>query len=166
MGATAISKSSSIMWFGFVAGFVFMVIEMILLPATLGESFWTPIQMIAAIVMGEDEANQSATFNLGILMVALIIHFSLSVIYTYVLTLFISNRSTVAAISIGGIFGLALYFINLYGFTFIFPWFARARNWAGIFAHIMFGFAAGYSYNMLYKAENDQSISKKKKEAV
>ncbi|MDQ3007384.1 MAG: hypothetical protein M3R47_18615, partial [Chloroflexota bacterium] len=55
------------------------------------------------------------------------------------------------AILIGAVFGLILYFINFYGLTAIFPWFAMARNWISIFAHIMFGLIAAAAYKQLAK---------------
>ncbi|MGA8147390.1 MAG: hypothetical protein WB870_07435 [Gallionellaceae bacterium] len=37
-------------------------------------------------------------------------------------------------------FGVALYVVNLYGFTAIFPWFAQSRGWITLIAHGVFGF--------------------------
>jgi hypothetical protein len=42
-----------------------------------------------------------------------------------------------------------LYLINFYGFTAVFPWFAMARNWVSVFAHIIFGAVAGLAYNRI-----------------
>jgi hypothetical protein len=56
---------------------------------------------------------------------------------------------TGAAIAAGAVFGLVLYFVNFYGMTAIFPWFAMARNWVGIFTHIVFGLIAAWVYKSM-----------------
>ena len=48
------------------------------------------------------------------------------------------------ALAVGAAFGLAPYLINFYGMTALFPWFANARNWVSIFAHVMFGLIAAW----------------------
>ena len=45
--------------------------------------------------------------------------------------------------------GSALYAVNLYGFTALFPWFAQARDWITITAHLMFGVTAAGVYRWL-----------------
>ena len=49
----------------------------------------------------------------------------------------------------GAVFGLAVYFVNFYGFTALFPWFAMARNSISVFAHMMFGVALAFAYGRL-----------------
>lgn len=39
--------------------------------------------------------------------------------------------------------------MNFYGFTTLFPWFAMARNWVSVFAHLVFGLAAAWAYKTL-----------------
>ena len=49
----------------------------------------------------------------------------------------------------GAVFGLALYYINVYTLTLLFPWFFMMQ--AGIFAvtHVIFGAVAGATYELL-----------------
>lgn len=47
---------------------------------------------------------------------------------------------------VGAGFGLVVYWVNFYGFTEVFPWFAAARNWITVFAHIVFGIVAAWAY--------------------
>jgi len=42
-----------------------------------------------------------------------------------------------------------VYFVNFYGMTAVFPWFAMARGWIGIFAHIVYGAVLGWVYASL-----------------
>lgn len=133
-------------WAGLVAGAVFMVLEMIMVPMFGGGSPWGPPRMIAAIAMGPDVLPPPATFDLTILMVAMAVHFVLSIVLAVVLAWIVRGRPMGTALIIGGVFGLAVYLFNFYGMTAVFPWFAMARNWISIFAHVVFGLAAAWSY--------------------
>jgi hypothetical protein len=43
---------------------------------------------------------------------------------------------------------VALYAINMYGFTAIFPWFAASRDKITLTAHIAFGVVAAGAYRI------------------
>lgn len=133
-------------WAGLVAGAVFMMLEMIMVPMFGGGSPWGPPRMIAAIAMGPDVLPPPATYDLTILMVAMAVHFVLSIVLAVVLAWIVRGRPMGTALIIGGVFGLAVYLFNFYGMTVVFPWFAMARNWISIFAHVVFGLAAAWSY--------------------
>ena len=138
---------------GIIAGAVFMMLEMIMVPLFMPEgSPWGPPRMIAAIGMGKEVLPPPATFALIPMMVAIVIHFILSIIYAIILALIINRFGSGIAILIGAIFGLVLYLINFYGFTAIFPWFAMGRNWISIFSHIVFGAVAAWAYKTLARS--------------
>jgi uncharacterized membrane protein YagU involved in acid resistance len=138
--------TKAVLWAGVIAGFVFMMLEMLMVAMFLGQSAWGPPRMIAAMVMGRDVLPPPATFDFGILMVAMMIHFILSIILAFVFAFIARGRSIGMAILIGAIFGLVIYFVNFYGMTAIFPWFAEARNWVSMFSHVMFGVVLGWVY--------------------
>ena len=124
---------------GIVAGIVFVMMEMLLIVFALGGSLWGPPRMMAAIVLGDGVLPPPATFDLGIVMAGMIVHFVLSIVYAVVLAFVIRGMSPSVSLAVGAAFGLALYLINFYGFTAIFPWFAMARNWVTIISHMTFG---------------------------
>lgn len=73
--------------------------------------------------------------------VASTIHFALSVLYAAIFVsvtqhLRLKNRWL---LPLGLGFGLALYFINMYGFTYLMPWFILVRDGITIAAHAVFG---------------------------
>jgi hypothetical protein len=86
-------------------------------------------RLTAAIVMGRQVLPPPATFDWSIMLVATLVHFALSIAYGLTLSLLISRLSTPRSLLAGAAFGLFLYAINMYGFTFVFPWFAAARDW-------------------------------------
>lgn len=140
---------SSAIWSGIIAGAVFMMLEMVMVPLFIGGSPWGPPRMIAAIGMGKGVLPPPDTFALVPIMVAMAIHFMLAIVLAVVLALFINRLKLGTAALAGAIFGLAVYLINFYGFTALFPWFEMARNWVSIFAHMMFGAVAALSYKWL-----------------
>jgi uncharacterized membrane protein YagU involved in acid resistance len=150
VNTTAINWKAAIIA-GIVAGAIFMILEMILVPLVGGGSPWGPPRMIAAIGMGKEVLPPPGDFALMPVMVAMVIHFILSIIFAVILAFIIQRFSLGLAILIGAIFGLLLYFINFYGFTAFFPWFAMARNAISIFSHIVFGAAAAWIYKAMAK---------------
>lgn len=152
--AGAIDWSAAV-WAGIVSGAVFMVLEMMMVPLFMGGTPWAPPRMIAAIAMGEGVLPPPATFDLTILMVAMVVHFLLSVVFALVLALLIARIGFGAALAVGAAYGFALYLINFYGMTAIFPWFAMARNWVSIFAHVVFGLIAAWWYKSRARAVDE-----------
>ena len=135
-------------WAGVIAGAAFLMLEMILVTAG-GGSPWGPPRMMAAIVLGRGVLPPPATFDFAILMAAMTVHFVLS-IGLGILFAFVASRMTIGpAILAGAIFGVAVYIVNFYGFTVLFPWFAMARNLTSIFAHAVFGVVLAWSYKLI-----------------
>ena len=144
--ASTVPDWKAAVWAGLIAGVVFMMLEMALVTLFMGESPWAPPRMIAAIVLGGGVLPPPATFDFGIFMVAMVVHFILAVVYAFVFTWIAFRWSLGIAMFAGAIFGLALYIINFYGLTLVFPWFAMARNLVSIFSHLVFGLVLAWSY--------------------
>ena len=138
-------NAKAALWAAIIAGIVFMMLEM-MVPVFMGDSPWGPPRMIAAIGMGKGVLPPPATFDAGIMMVAMLIHFGLSVILAFLFAFIARGRPIGMATLIGGVFGLVIYLVSFYGMTAVFPWFAMARGWISIFAHIVYGAVLGSVY--------------------
>ncbi|MDQ3077699.1 MAG: hypothetical protein M3Q83_02530 [Pseudomonadota bacterium] len=136
---------------GLIAGLVFMMLEMLLVATIGGGSPWAPPRMIGAMALGEGVLPPPAPFDLTVFMVAMLIHFILAIVLGLLFAAIAEavRLSRPAAAIVGLLFGLAVYVVNFYGMTAIFPWFAMARNGISIFAHLMFGLVLGYTYRAL-----------------
>ncbi|GAB3626828.1 membrane protein [Pandoraea terrae] len=143
---------------GLVAGVVFLVLDLLAAWAMSG-SLWGPPQMIAAIVMGRDVITQPAVFGAGVLVTALIVHFVLAAVFGLILAVIMApfhfDSSIGMSSLVGAVFGIALYFINFYGMTQFFPWFAEARGWVTAVVHIVFGLVAADMYLRLERKEGE-----------
>jgi hypothetical protein len=136
---------------GLIAGLIFMVLEMILVGTIGGGSPWGPPRMIAAIAMGSEVLPPPASFDLGMFVVAMMVHFALSILLGIVFAAIAeaARWRTAAASAFGLVFGLLIYLVHFYGMTALFPWFAMARGAISIFAHAAFGLVLGYAYRRL-----------------
>lgn len=106
-------------------------------------------RLAAAIVLGKEILPMQVAFDWPAMIVATLIHFSLSVIYSIILAAFIVRRGLGVSIFIGLEFGFILFGVNMYGFTLVFPWFEEARDWVTLAAHVVFGVVAAAMYRVL-----------------
>lgn len=147
---------------GVLAGVVFLLLDM-LAAVMMGGSAWAPTHMIAAIVMGNSALGSPAMFSIGIVVVALIVHFALAIGMGLVLGLIMApfhfDSSWGMASVVGAVFGLVVYVVDFYGMTRFFPWFAEARGWTTLIAHVIFGIVAADAYLKLERREPDRDMS-------
>lgn len=131
---------------GLVAGLVFILVEMALVATAGGGALWGPPRMIAAIAMGQDVLPPPPTFDFGIVLVGMLVHFALSVLLGIVFALVAGRMSLSRGMTIlaGTVFGLLVYLVDFYGFTAVFPWFETARTWITVLAHAIFGAVLGW----------------------
>lgn len=144
---------------GLIAGGLTMLLWMILLSLMTGGSLWTPFHHVAAILLGENVLTPSQTLSFQVVLTGAILHLVLSVIYAVILAFIIHRWGLVVGILGGMLFGLALYIINYYTFTAIYPWFYPLRSWIALVGHVFFGAVAGGVYEALerdiYVVEED-----------
>ena len=139
------------LWSGLIAGAVFLLMEMALVASVGGGSPWGPPRMIGAIVLGIGVLPPPATFDLGVLLVAMIVHFALAILIAIPLGWTISRRrlGLAASIGAGAGYGVIIYLVNFYGFTALFPWFADSRTPVTLISHLVFGMVLGWVYHAL-----------------
>lgn len=146
---------------GLTAGAVFLALEMILIPLFTEDNAWFPIRMIASLIIGKDVLMSAllygittpgvpVIYSLGVLTIALILHFTLAIAFSLVISALCRGRSMGAALGIGAACGLVVYLINFYGFTTLFPWFEMGRNLVSIIAHLAFGVVAAFTFVKIY----------------
>ena len=137
---------------GVVAAVVSTVFE-ILLWATFADALpailWRDGRFAAAIVLGPGVLEPAATFDARVMVVASLLHAALSIVYAVVLAALVAGLQLASATVVGAVFGVALYVINLYGFTTVFPWFAVDRDAITLAAHVAFGVSANATYAAL-----------------
>ena len=106
-------------------------------------------RLTAAMLMGPEVLPPPSTFDWTIMAVATAIHFMLSIAYSLVLACLISRLGMILSLTAGLIYGLGIYVVNMYGVTFIFPWFSEVRDWITIVTHAVFGLSLAGTYKIL-----------------
>jgi hypothetical protein len=126
---------------GLTAGTLATLVQMALWWAAsvpVWETLLRDARLTAAILLGPAVLPPPTTWRLDVMLVASVIHFALSIGYAIPAGL-TSRLRLSAAIPVGGLYGLAIYIVNLYGFTLLFPWFTVSRGWITLLTHVVFG---------------------------
>jgi len=140
---------SAAIWAGLIAGTIFLLINLIIIPISWGTNVWLVVRIFASVTLGERALPPPADFDPMILVVAVVTHLVLSVFFAMLLAYIIHRWGLIVGIVGGAIFGLAIYCINVYGLTYFYYWFAIMRAWPFLVAHIIFGACAGGIYEAL-----------------
>jgi len=134
---------------GLGAGIIATAVQMALwwtAPLPVTDMLLRDSRLAAAILMGKSVLPPPASFAWDVMLVATLIHFALSAAYGCALAPCISRLSLPRSMLAGAIFGLALFALNMYGFTLLFPWFAASRDWITAVTHAAFGICSAALY--------------------
>jgi hypothetical protein len=137
---------------GVVAGFLATAVEIALWWAytdALPDILFRDAHFAAALVFGRGVLSAPASFDWGVMFIATLVHFALSIAYALILSRLIWRLTLYPSLLAGAAFGLVLFAVNMYGFTMVFPWFAVARDWITVAAHLVFGMVTGGVYSVL-----------------
>ena len=103
------------------------------------ETLLRDARLTAAIIMGQGVLAGEPVWRGDVLLIATLIHFGISFICAAIALPVVKELGRIPALLAGAGYGLAIYVVNLYGFTEVFPWFSVARGWVTIAAHVAFG---------------------------
>ena len=134
---------------GLLAGALALMLRVLLWVLVTGGSFWAPFYQLAAILLGPESLAPVDAPHMGVVAVGVLMHMALSLVYALLLAFIIHRWGLVVGIVGGALFGLAIYIINYYTFTYLFPWFFPLRSWLVLATHIFFGATAGGIYEAL-----------------
>ena len=146
---------------GLAAGVIATILEIALWwlsEVPVPETLFRDARLTAAIVMGPSVLPPPNTLQWNVMLVATLIHFALSIVYGLIMAGFIGRLRVRQGLLAGGLYGMVLYVINLYGFTVIFPWFAVARDWITFVTHLAFGTILASSYFALRSRHPPTSV--------
>ncbi|MGE5469668.1 MAG: SRPBCC family protein [Bacteroidota bacterium] len=140
---------------GVLAGIVATLAQLVLWWLTgtpLPQMLYRDARLTAAMLLGPGVLPPPETFEWTVMGLATLIHFALSIAYGLLLAPVIRHSSTGSGLLLGGLYGMLIYGINLYGMTGFFPWFAVARDWITVLAHLVFGVVVAAAYPALRPA--------------
>lgn len=130
---------------GIAAGTVFLLVNIILTPLVLEVESTVILRYMASLVLGTEVLTEGSALTV---VVALIVHYVLSILFTLVIAIVVHRWGLVVGIVGGGTLGTAFYAINLYTFTLFFPWFFAINSNVFLLSHVLFGMTAGGIYEL------------------
>lgn len=133
---------------GLIGGLAYLAMQFLWSSLATGAGSWTWFRFTGAIVLGRGVLTQEA-FDLAVFVVALLVHFGLSIAYAIVLGLVVARGGSGRAVLIGALFGAAVYALNYYAFTAAFPWFVELRHNVTLVNNVVFGVATAAAYRHL-----------------
>lgn len=108
--------------------------------------FWRDVRFAAALVLGPRVLVPATRADAGVLLTACAVHVALSLAYAAALARLIRRWRGPRVLAAGAAFGLAVYALNMYAMTRVFPWFAADRDAVALAAHAVFGIVAAGVY--------------------
>ena len=127
---------------GLGAGAIVAAVQLVLwwlAEMPLPQTFFRDTRLTAALLMGSGVLPPPSTLRWDVVIVAALIHFALAIAYATIPAHWAGRLRTGPALLAGACYGLLIYAVNLHGLTLLFPWFAQARDWVTVVAHLVFG---------------------------
>lgn len=150
---------SAAVYAGIAAGILATIVQISLwaiFTDALPGIFYRDSRFAAAIVLGRGVLPPPASFAQRIMLIATLVHFALATAYALILARFIAGLRPGASLLAGAAFGLAVYAVNMFGFTIFFPWFAASRDWITAVTHAAFGMISAGVYRVVVRERADR----------
>ena len=139
----------AVAWAGLIAGTVFLLMNLFLVPRLMDGSFWISARLIGSIVLGSDVLAPPDTAHTGALVAAIAVHYVLALAMTAIIAYVVHRGGVAGGLFGGALLGLTFYFIDYYTLSYFFPQFFAMRHGSVILSHVIFGFLAGGIYELL-----------------
>lgn len=139
----------AVLWAGLVAGTAFLAMNLFVVPRIMGGSFWISTRLVGSVLLGEEVLAPPASFHLGALLSALVVHYVLALAMAAIIAFVVHRGGLITGVLGGATLGLAFYFINYYSFSYVFPQFFAMRHVSVLWSHVIFGALAGGVYELL-----------------
>lgn len=140
---------SAAVWGGLAGALMFVITKVLLLGEGVG-GIWATFRPIATFALRERVIEPDWEFSPLMLIIGIVLHLLLSLLFAFIITFVLHRWGLLVGILGGAALGLAIYLINYYTFSLLFPWFfATDGGWPTAAAHIAFGAVAGGVYELL-----------------
>lgn len=147
--AAQVMDLTAAVWAGVIAGSAFLLFLTFVAPRLSGLDAWVYLRLIASVPLGSEVLAPPATFDIQVLLAAIVTQLLLSVSFALVSAFVLHRWGMIVGILGGALFGAALYVINFWTLSLFFPWFFAMRGFDVLLGHVVFGALAGGIYEAL-----------------
>lgn len=140
----------AVFWAGLLAGGLFFLLNVIFVSAD--HNPWLMLRYNASLLLGSEvvpTVQSPPQAELRVLLFGLLIHFALSFLFAAIIAFVLHRWGLWTGIIGGALLGIALYAINIYTFTYFFPWYYYLAGVPFLVNHALFGLFAGGIYETL-----------------
>lgn len=127
-------------WAGCGSGSLFLLLAWLLRGPLIFHIFASPV-LGGRVLLSETTA--------AVVIIGIITHLLLSVGFALLIAFVLHRWGMLVGIVGGGLLGLALYIINFYLVSALFPWFEALTSTSMLLLHVLYGAAAGGIYEAL-----------------
>ena len=131
---------------GLVAGPIFYLLNIILIPYVYGGDSWSVIRYLSSTILGKSVLPPPTGFHLSALIVSIISVLIITLLFTILVSYIIHRGGIITGIIGGAILGAAFYYINYNSLSVFFPWLYALNNSVTLINHIILGILAGGLY--------------------
>jgi hypothetical protein len=142
---------------GLVSGIIFLVLASLVTSNALG----TPVSLVrlfASIVLGDGILAPDSTVTPLAWIAALAVFILFSIVFGILVAYVVHRWGIVVGVVGGGLLGLALYFINFYTVSLVFPWIFSFRSTLMLTGHVLFGAVTGGLYELLEYEQYEEGV--------
>lgn len=134
---------------GVIAGAMFLLFLAFVAPKLGPMNAWVYLRLIASVLLGPTVLAPPATFDLQVLIAAVLVQLLLAVCFALVTAFVLHRWGLLVGILGGAAIGSALYVLNFFTLSYFFPWFFPMRGPEVFVGHLLFGALAGGIYEAL-----------------
>ena len=126
-------------WAAALGGLAMLLVVMVLVPIATRTSPFVAPRIMAALLIGRAALPPPSGFQLGLFVVGMMVHFTLSVAFTFAFASVVRGLGAAATIAAGAVFAVGIYVLDFYVLAGAFPWVVEARGAGWLLAHLTFG---------------------------
>ena len=130
---------------GLAAGTAHLLVNLVLTPLMLDLQPDLILRYMGSLALGQGVLMETDNTVVPV-VVGLIVHFTLSILYTLLIAIVIHRWGLIVGILGGALLGLCIYLINYYTMTTFVNWMFAIDSPVMIIAHLIFGAVAGGVY--------------------
>ena len=141
---------SAVIWASLIAGTVSFLLYLFFVPMSVGAGNAAIIaRFMASILLGIGALAPPATFDIGIVVAALVVHFALALLMGSIIAFVLHRWGLLTGMIGGALFGILFYVINFYSLTLFWPQMYALAHMSVLLVHVVFGALAGGIYEWL-----------------